>query len=254
MTLVAGCYSQPCQIDQGLLSFYAQLSKWCLTMRLSFALMFLLGFLLLIEGEFAVIFYEPMRYVSLQCLLDSLATFSVLAWKKAATDFQCFASSIKNMIHIHSSLTNPIGQLTIYLCSSDHCVKVSVFEAILVRIQSECGNIRTRITPNTDTFCAVDIDNDIVDADCRYLRQSQIHLIISQVSVSLFFLFLSKNAILNYWKNPLTSKFHHQNFYQRFFGTVISLKPTIKLLNKLLKFLINCRLKSVNIQVICGQC
>ena len=152
MTLVAGCYSQPSQIDQGLLSVYAQLSKRCLTMRLSFALMFLLGFLLLIEGEFAIIFYEPMRYVSLQCLLDSLATFSVLAWKKAATDFQCFASSIKNMIHIHSSLTNPIGQLTINLCSSDHCVKVSVFEAILVRIQSECGNIRTRITPNTDTF------------------------------------------------------------------------------------------------------
>ena len=48
-------------------------------MRLSFALMFLLGFLLLIEGEFAIIFYEPMRYVSLQCLLDSLTTFPVLA-------------------------------------------------------------------------------------------------------------------------------------------------------------------------------
>ena len=93
-------------------------------------------------------------------------------------------------------------------------------------------------------FRAVDIGSDMVDADCRYLRQSQIHLIISQVSVSLFFLFLNKNAILNCWKNPLTSKFHHQNFCQRFFGTVISLKPTIKLLNKLLKFLINCRLKS----------
>ena len=48
-------------------------------MRLSFALMFLLGFLLLIEGEFAIIFHEPMRYVSLQCLLDSLTTFPVLA-------------------------------------------------------------------------------------------------------------------------------------------------------------------------------
>ena len=33
--------------------------------------------------------------------------------------------------------------------------KVSVFEVILVRIQSECGKIRTRITPNTDTFYAV---------------------------------------------------------------------------------------------------
>ena len=32
-----------------------------------------------------------------------------------------------------------------------HCEKVSVFGVILVRIQSECGKIRTRITPNTDT-------------------------------------------------------------------------------------------------------
>ena len=33
--------------------------------------------------------------------------------------------------------------------------KVSVFGAILVRIQSECGKMLTRITPNTDTFHAV---------------------------------------------------------------------------------------------------
>ena len=33
--------------------------------------------------------------------------------------------------------------------------KVSVFVVILVRIQSECGKIRTRITPNTDSFQAV---------------------------------------------------------------------------------------------------
>ena len=33
-----------------------------------------------------------------------------------------------------------------------HCEKGSVFGVILVRIQSECGKIRTRITPNTDTF------------------------------------------------------------------------------------------------------
>ena len=30
--------------------------------------------------------------------------------------------------------------------------KVSVFRGFLVRIQSECGKIRTRKTPNTDTF------------------------------------------------------------------------------------------------------
>ena len=33
--------------------------------------------------------------------------------------------------------------------------KVSVFGVILVRIQAECGKIRTRITPNTDNFHAV---------------------------------------------------------------------------------------------------
>ena len=32
---------------------------------------------------------------------------------------------------------------------------MSVFAVILVRIQSECRKLRTRITPNTDTFYAV---------------------------------------------------------------------------------------------------
>ena len=32
---------------------------------------------------------------------------------------------------------------------------MSIFGVILVRIQSDCGKIRTRITPNTDTFYAV---------------------------------------------------------------------------------------------------
>ena len=50
--------------------------------------------------------------------------------------------------------------------NSNHCVKSPVFGIILVHIfrhsvwvslciQSECGKIRTRITPNTDTFHAV---------------------------------------------------------------------------------------------------
>ena len=33
--------------------------------------------------------------------------------------------------------------------------KVSAFGVILVRIQSECGKLRTKINPNTDTFYAV---------------------------------------------------------------------------------------------------
>ena len=37
---------------------------------------------------------------------------------------------------------------------SNYCV-VSIFRVILVRIQSKCGKIRTRTTPNTDTFYVV---------------------------------------------------------------------------------------------------
>ena len=39
--------------------------------------------------------------------------------------------------------------------------KVSVFGVILVRIQSECGKTRTRITPNTDAFHPVYLNHDI---------------------------------------------------------------------------------------------
>ena len=48
-----------------------------------------------------------------------------------------------------------------------HCVKVSVFGVILVRIQSECGKIRTTITPNTDTFHAVPTLNKIAKTDAN---------------------------------------------------------------------------------------
>ena len=37
----------------------------------------------------------------------------------------------------------------------DNAWKVSICGVILVRIQSECGKIWTRITPNLCTFCAV---------------------------------------------------------------------------------------------------
>ena len=35
--------------------------------------------------------------------------------------------------------------------------RVSVFGVILVRIQSKCGKIRTRVTPNMDSFYAVEV-------------------------------------------------------------------------------------------------
>ena len=44
--------------------------------------------------------------------------------------------------------------IKIPICNDDRCTmcKVSVFEVFLIRIQSTCGKIRTRKTPNTDTF------------------------------------------------------------------------------------------------------
>ena len=36
-----------------------------------------------------------------------------------------------------------------------------VFYSVYLRIQSECGKIRTRKTPSTDTFCAVKINNQL---------------------------------------------------------------------------------------------
>ena len=55
-----------------------------------------------------------------------------------------------------------------------NCVKVSVFGVILVRIQSECGKIWTRINPNTETFhvmlCTFNLRPVIqsCDASCGY--------------------------------------------------------------------------------------
>ena len=43
----------------------------------------------------------------------------------------------------------------IVLFKSNTAWKVSVFGVILARIQSECGKIQTRITPNMDTLYAV---------------------------------------------------------------------------------------------------
>ena len=46
---------------------------------------------------------------------------------------------------------------------------MSVFGVILVRIQSECREIRTRITPNMDTFHTVIDRSESVNL-CRLLR------------------------------------------------------------------------------------
>ena len=45
---------------------------------------------------------------------------------------------------------------TVTELTSDTLRKVFVFGIILVCIQSECGKIRTKITPNTNTFYASD--------------------------------------------------------------------------------------------------
>ena len=49
---------------------------------------------------------------------------------------------------------------------------------VSLRIQSECGKIRTRITPNTDTFLAV---FDLME--CKYVGRNKV---IHKVQVTLF--------------------------------------------------------------------
>ena len=44
---------------------------------------------------------------------------------------------------------------SIYVIVDFTAWNVYVFGVLLVRIQSECGKIRTKKTPNTDTFHAV---------------------------------------------------------------------------------------------------
>ena len=44
---------------------------------------------------------------------------------------------------------------SIYVIEDFTAWNVYVFGVLLVRIQSECGKIRTKKTPNTDTFHAV---------------------------------------------------------------------------------------------------
>ena len=62
--------------------------------------------------------------------------------------------------------------------SGFHCVKMSIFGFILIRIfphsnflriQSKCGKIRTRITPNTDTFYAMFVFDsaDLLHCKCH---------------------------------------------------------------------------------------
>ena len=61
------------------------------------------------------IFYELVKYFDFQWLLDSPTVLhSCRLRDKRVIDFQYFASSIKNMKHIHSSSTNHIGHIFAY--------------------------------------------------------------------------------------------------------------------------------------------
>ena len=53
--------------------------------------------------------------------------------------------------------------------------KVSVFRVILVRIQSKCWKIRTKITPITDTFYAVQGNNFCLKWSFFVLKQNDIN-------------------------------------------------------------------------------
>ena len=88
--------------------------------------------------------------------------YSMILWIKTAT-------TITSMLITQSSNSTQRSQGGNSKMGDTQCVKVSVFGVILVRIfphsdwiwrdtgwiQSKCGKIRTRITPNKDTFYTV---------------------------------------------------------------------------------------------------
>ena len=74
--------------------------------------------------------------------LPSTNKFFAIADKNYQKQLLEFSSSSSILLDFFSSQT----------CTA---YKESVFGVILIRIQSECGKMRTRITPNTDSFYAV---------------------------------------------------------------------------------------------------
>ena len=60
---------------------------------------------------------------------------------------------------------------SIYVIEDFTAWNVYVFGVLLVRIQSECGKIRTKKTPNTDTFHAV----FMINTDRTFLTKFVVH-------------------------------------------------------------------------------
>ena len=75
--------------------------------------------------------------------LPSTNKFFAIADKNYQKQLLEFSSSSSILLDFFSFQT---------LCTA---YKESVFGVVLIRIQSECGKMRTRITPNTDSFYAV---------------------------------------------------------------------------------------------------
>ena len=107
------------------------------------------------------------KWNTLNCLPPTTTIFTLCAYFKTfVTDFTTFWCSMKKKTLSQTLFERNLWQIFVSANISYFCTawKVSVFGVILVRIfvhshwfriQSECGKRQTKITPNTDTFHAV---------------------------------------------------------------------------------------------------
>ena len=76
-----------------------------------------------------------------------------------------------------------------------HCVKVPILGVILARIQSECGKIRTRITPNTYIFYVVMISEQSPVRKYQKILQYGSPLVSFEITRSEKIFFFSPNRL-----------------------------------------------------------
>ena len=79
-----------------------------------------------------------------------------------------FQQYLKNCFLGHFCLKSIFKVLLLKLFLQHVDFQLKDFKPLFLRIQSKCGKIRTRITPNTDTFYAVPISKTVADRSFFY--------------------------------------------------------------------------------------
>ena len=130
------------------------------------------------EGMFVFIFFSSIKFLKIFCKikLDDCRTYwGVVTW----------ALRIRSYSGLHFSWIFPQ-----YGLNTDRC-------SVSLRIQFECGKIRTRITPTMDTFYAIELSR-------KYAHKGYVTFFPSYSNITLFFLTKSRENIrlnkTNQWK------------------------------------------------------